>query len=277
MTFSLIMATLGRESEVALFCRQLTQQSFKDFELIIVDQNEDERLTPIVTEYRQSFCISHIRSSQRGLSYNRNIGLIHAQGDIIAFPDDDCWYEPELLSYVFSLFEQNVYEYICLNICDPANRLYMQKSVLRHPIKKRSFYAFGISAAIFVKKRAIKDFQFDTLLGLGASYGSGEDTDLLLFCLTHRYRCVYDGARCVYHPYKPEDKTDMKRAYSYARGFGAIHRKAIISYRMYWVYFKFMFALSKNLFGIMISKNKIYYITAFKGKLEGFLSYRPAS
>ena len=40
MRFSLITATLGRVEEVRCLCVSLSKQTFKDFELYIVDQNE---------------------------------------------------------------------------------------------------------------------------------------------------------------------------------------------------------------------------------------------
>ena len=38
--------------------------------------------------------------SARGLSRARNAGLRMIAGDIVSFPDDDCWYPPDLLQRV---------------------------------------------------------------------------------------------------------------------------------------------------------------------------------
>ena len=48
--------------------------------------------------------ITHIKIKEKGLSLARNIGLNYVKGDIIAFPDDDCEYPPNLLSKVHELF-----------------------------------------------------------------------------------------------------------------------------------------------------------------------------
>lgn len=47
MRFSLITATLGRVEEVRCLCVSLSKQTFKDFELYIVDQNEHHELEDI--------------------------------------------------------------------------------------------------------------------------------------------------------------------------------------------------------------------------------------
>ena len=50
--------------------------------------------------------IRHLRS-ERGLSRASNIGLRVARGDIIAIPDDDCWYPKDLLATVAAWFESH--------------------------------------------------------------------------------------------------------------------------------------------------------------------------
>lgn len=53
MKVSLILATLGRYEEVKIFLDSLLNQTYKDFEVVIVDQNEDGSLDKLVQEYRK--------------------------------------------------------------------------------------------------------------------------------------------------------------------------------------------------------------------------------
>ncbi len=46
--FSLIVATLGRTDELIAFLESLVAQSERNFEVIVVDQNPDERLEPVI-------------------------------------------------------------------------------------------------------------------------------------------------------------------------------------------------------------------------------------
>ena len=100
MKFSLILATLGRDIEVEKFVLALMEQSYKEYELIIIDQNDDDRIKNIYRKYKNDLKIIYLHINQKGLSHARNIGLAYATGDIIAFPDDDCWYDSRLLERV---------------------------------------------------------------------------------------------------------------------------------------------------------------------------------
>ena len=60
----------------------------------------------IISEYTH-LNIIHVKSNTKGLSYNRNIGLEYAEGEYIAYPDDDCEYYPNTLKEVEEAFQKN--------------------------------------------------------------------------------------------------------------------------------------------------------------------------
>ena len=101
MKISLILATKDRVKEIERFMQSLTHQGNGGLELIVVDQNADDRLESILENSKLSFPIIHLRS-EVGLSRARNVGMAFATGDTIAFPDDDCWYPAGLLARVVS-------------------------------------------------------------------------------------------------------------------------------------------------------------------------------
>src|SRR4051794_3826585 len=103
MRFSLITATLDRSEELSALLSSLSAQTNADFELIVVDQNDDDRLLPVLAGF-PALKIQHLRCPVRALSLARNQGLQSATGQIVAFPDDDCLYKPETLAIVDSCF-----------------------------------------------------------------------------------------------------------------------------------------------------------------------------
>jgi glycosyltransferase involved in cell wall biosynthesis len=104
---SLIVATLGRSTEMERFLEHADKQSYCKFEVIVVeDQNSDGRLEDIIKRYESRMAIIHLRCSP-GLSKARNAGIRVSSGEIIAFPDDDCWYSPSLLESIVTLFGKN--------------------------------------------------------------------------------------------------------------------------------------------------------------------------
>ena len=90
MRFSLIVATLGRSREIGELLESLLAQGRDDLEVIIVDQNADDRVAPILAPYASRLRLTHLRSSIRNANHARNLGLRAAQGEIVTFPDDDC-------------------------------------------------------------------------------------------------------------------------------------------------------------------------------------------
>ena len=51
MRFSLIVATFGRTEEMRNLLLSLASQTEPDFEVVVVDQNSDERLVPILAAF----------------------------------------------------------------------------------------------------------------------------------------------------------------------------------------------------------------------------------
>src|SRR5271166_1153459 len=102
---SLIVASWDRVREPERLLKSLDNQTYRNFEVILADQNDDHRLDVLVEAYPR-LKIKHLRL-ERGLSKARNAALRFAQGNLIAFPDDDCWYPPELLAKVVAWFEEH--------------------------------------------------------------------------------------------------------------------------------------------------------------------------
>jgi len=82
---SLIVATVNRVAEFDRLLCSLEEQSYRDFEVILVDQNPDDRLVPVLRRHAR-LATQHLRS-ERGLSRARNAGLRAAKGDILASYD----------------------------------------------------------------------------------------------------------------------------------------------------------------------------------------------
>ena len=103
-TFSLIVPTFGRAEELDRLLSSLGEQSPASLEVIIVDQNDDDRVHPLLSLLDASVRVQHIRVTKKSLSNARNVGLAHATGEFVAFPDDDCWYPAEHLPKVEQWF-----------------------------------------------------------------------------------------------------------------------------------------------------------------------------
>lgn len=81
---SLILATIGRVESVERFLLSVVAQTYPNLEVLIADQNGDDRLTSLISSLGAHVHIRHLRTL-RGLSRSRNVALRHITGDSVAF------------------------------------------------------------------------------------------------------------------------------------------------------------------------------------------------
>ena len=96
---SILMAAYNAEKTIEQAIASVTAQSFRAFELIVIDDCSVDRTREIVTNLQKSD--SRIRLVQqeknRGVSAARKRGLEEAQGEWIAILDSDDLWEPQKL------------------------------------------------------------------------------------------------------------------------------------------------------------------------------------
>lgn len=281
MKFSLVMATLGRSEETKIFLDSLSIQDYKNFELIIVDQNEEDILKEIVDEYRDKFYIKHIRIKEKGLSLARNVGIKYVTGDIIAFPDDDCAYSEGILSFVNKFFMKNTHmNFLTFKLRDRDTGEDSNLKWYNHDVEitYKNIFRTVISPSIFIKFKDIKDIFFDENLGVGRRFGSGEESDMVLEILHRGYRGMYSTKFIIYHPNKKEP---MDKIYSYGLGYGATIKKQVKlrNGKNFVVNYLIKDSILKPLAGIFINflRFNYYEVNSYKkrmvSRIKGYLEY----
>ncbi len=83
---SVLMPALNAQRCIGTALKSLRNQTFKDYELIVVDNGSSDRTMDIAKKYSDRV----YEMKKRGLSFARNIGIRNAKADIIAFTDSDC-------------------------------------------------------------------------------------------------------------------------------------------------------------------------------------------
>jgi GT2 family glycosyltransferase/glycosyltransferase involved in cell wall biosynthesis len=92
---SVVVPTYERHSHLSNLMLQLAKQSFRGFEVIVVDQS----LQPWQDRDKNfGFHLVYVHSDVKGAVTARNTGAAIATGEIIAFTDDDCVPNPDWLS-----------------------------------------------------------------------------------------------------------------------------------------------------------------------------------
>ena len=278
MRFSLIVCTVDRTSELERLLASLKVQRQRDFELILVDQNPDDRLVPLLKSYENDLSIIHIREQRRGASRARNIGIEHAGGDLLGFPDDDCWYSPGLLEKVLETFVHHPeVDGLTGSLTDTYGRGVMGRfDPEPGRIEAFNVWARGIEATIFLRRSRVGSIWFDECLGVGSGtmWGAGEGTDLLLRLLDDgKLLCYYPDIVIGHPPFLASyDARASRKAYSYGCGMGRVLRnhRTPLRLKARW--------LVRPLGGTVLSiatfrlAKALFHFSTFRGRLKGLRS-----
>ncbi len=107
MKVSVIVPTYNRAHLVTETIDSILSQTFKDFELIIVDNNSSDNTEEVIKSYKDER-IKYFKNQNNGIiAVNRNYGISKAQGEYIAFCDDDDLWFPEKLEKQMQEFEKD--------------------------------------------------------------------------------------------------------------------------------------------------------------------------
>ena len=194
MTFDLVVATLDRIEELDRLLTSLDRQTHKGFRVLLVDQNADDRLESVV-EAHDSLRLERMRSTP-GLSRARNAALARIEADVVAFPDDDCVYPPDLLERVAQKLE-------AAPELDGVTGRAPSWTTGAAALTRENLWNRAISFTIFVRRDVVERVgDFDEALGLPAA--AGEEIDYLIRALDAGARIDYDPALVVGHDDKPD-------------------------------------------------------------------------
>lgn len=231
--FSLILATYGRVDEIGRLLDSLARQTCRDFELIVADQNPDDRVLPYVVRAQQAgWAVQHLRLPTPNLSAARNAGARVATREWLAIPDDDCWYEPETLARVADRLAQSPpVDGLAIHWQEQVHRVPPESDTPLQLTAWRQFKGSDASSITLFLRTAtvLKVGGFDERMGVGQWYGAGEETDLLLSLLADGARIERLPSARVHHDFGPRPVASLAAEYRQsrgrARGWGALCAK----------------------------------------------------
>ncbi len=280
-----ILPTLDRP-ELALTCLRTLVAARPVFaEIVVADQSREPSLESEV----RALGAQYLHLSPPGLSRARNAAITRTQSPWLYFPDDDCTVALTLLAEITAgLARHPEAAFACTQVTTPDGRPVMvgldgRERVLATPADVlRTVFSPGL----LVRRDAFdRAGGFDEQFGLGATWGSGEESDLLFRLLAAGGRGVYVPAARVTHPdpYVVRDaRAGIARAESYGRGWGALFAKhangplgAAIQamHRRYLVRALGGAVLSAITFRPLVARR---YLASFRGRRDGFRDYRRA-
>jgi glycosyltransferase involved in cell wall biosynthesis len=87
---SVIIPLYNKENYILNTLKSVLNQTFKDFEIIIIDDGSTDASVQKISIYKDKFTL--LRQKNQGVSVARNLGIENSKSDLIAFLDaDDVW------------------------------------------------------------------------------------------------------------------------------------------------------------------------------------------
>jgi GT2 family glycosyltransferase len=240
-----------------------------------VDQNGDARLEPLVARYADRFPLTHLRMARAHANAGRNLGLVHAKGDIVAFPDDDCVMPPGVLARVRLAFDSDGRLAVLTGpAAAPEGGLGSGRwNTERGPITIDNVWTSVIEFNLWLRRGvALELGGFDENMGPGARFGSAEGNDLVCRAMAAGHLARYAPELRVVHPDKRLSRAAAARAGRYGLGLGFALRRhgAPMKLRLSFLY--------RPLGGAVLALAKLnllhawYYLATFQGRLRGMLA-----
>lgn len=107
MQFSVIIPLYNKAPYVAKAIRSVLAQSFKDYELIVIDDGSKDESADIAQQVIEGHTNCRLICQENaGVSIARNNGVAVSQGEYFCFLDADDWWEPSFLEEMSRLIEE---------------------------------------------------------------------------------------------------------------------------------------------------------------------------
>jgi glycosyltransferase involved in cell wall biosynthesis len=181
---------------------------------VVVDNNSTDNTREVVAEFHHLGNVRYCAETHQGLSRARNRGWQMAEGEYVAYVDDDCRVPEHWLAVAKEVIEQvspavfgGPYFPFYLT-CRPAwfkdSYASSHKGDAARPLSQNEYLSGG---NIFLRRSLLEELDgFDTRLGMrGDTLGYGEETEMQRRIRTARAHelIYYDPRLCVYHLVSP--------------------------------------------------------------------------
>jgi len=232
---SVVICTRDRPQDIRTCLPSVLACPFPDAEVVLIDQSTDNQTREIARRLQEEWPhLTYVPTDTVGKSVALNLGIAQAQGDILAFTDDDCEVPDCWLARIASEFARSPQIDVIFGpvlpspliknldqVCVPAWSFTEARELKRGEV-------CGMGANMALRRSALDRLHnawFDPLLGPGAPFPAGEEGDFV-------YRLRAAGARAALRP----AVTVWHRAFrlpahwqavlqGYGAGDGAFHAK----------------------------------------------------
>lgn len=220
--FSVIIPVYNRPDEVRELLQSLTEQTYKNFEIVIVEDGSSDTCEEVVQSFRDELNITYHYKENSGQGFSRNVGFEKAKGDYFVIFDSDCLIPPHYFETVnhrlktdwldayggpdkahpsFTLLQKAISYSMTSPFTTGGIRGNKKHSGTFHP---RSFN-MGISRTVFEETGGFKITRM------------GEDIEFSLRIIEHGFSTGLIPAAYVYHKRRTNLKDFFKQLHFFGR------------------------------------------------------------
>jgi glycosyltransferase involved in cell wall biosynthesis len=233
---SAVVPTRNRPDHAAPCAGSILANAGNDFELLFIDQSDADATEQALAVYAGDRRFRYVRSSSRGASAARNVGVEQSTAPIIAFTDDDCRVSTDWLQQISSLFEREPEAALVFGKVSIPDELMGKGFAAEFEPHQRAYYhefppahvAWGLGANMSARRCLFDRLgTFDPLLGPGSPFRAGEESDLAIRALAAGYKVVNAAEIAVLHLGVREGDEASKLMRGYGRAMGATLTKHV--------------------------------------------------
>ena len=247
---SVIICTMGRPRQLKNALDALLSMSYQNYEVIVVDNGpEDASTATLVREHYSDVAnLRYVTEPRRGLSAARNRGIGIAEGEILAFTDDDIIVDQYWLSSLVSGFDADG-TVACVTgltlaseLESPAQSLFEQYGAFNMGYESRLFkrdanptttilypYTAGVFGGGGNSALRLDCFpegvRFDRRLGPGSKAFGAEDLDMFLQTILSGRDIRYVPVAIAWHEHRRSYEELRWQLFTYGAGFTALLTK----------------------------------------------------
>ena len=230
MKVTILIATRNRPEMIEPCILSILNNTYQDFEFLIVDQSTDKGTEQIVKKSIQTDNrIRYLHMEGKGKCRALNLGIRSSSGDIIITTDDDCISSKDWIEKVVEAFRENPdVDIVYGKVINKPDEFWIKDRKYSGRLSKILFAGDGANRSmrrsVFEKLKG-----FDEFLGPGGPLMAYEDQDFAYRALKHGLKILNTTQAAVAHT--PEAFVSLQERISCLKSenvaIGAIFSKAI--------------------------------------------------
>lgn len=215
MVFSVVIPLYNKERFLSATLRSVELQTFKDYEVIIVDDSSTDNSFNIAKTFEKDKRFKVYTKLNGGVSDTRNFGIEKAMGQYICFLDADDIWDCSYLQEVYRLIKKySDYDVFCLgyssfnNVIEDAYAKYNLRKYIKTDDAVIDFFRYSVlkkgsialTSAVVISKKLIERNQ----LKFQKDCSMGEDVDFWVRACTLK-DIVYSNKTLMFYRNSCED------------------------------------------------------------------------